>query len=93
MGDQSYGGLANRYLKSTKEVVLFGTGNLAVKVLPWLLEKNRKVTVIGRNLEKLKEIASKYPVQIQTLDAFVPKDEAIVIAAPISLKEIIPSIK
>lgn len=93
LGDQSYGGLANRYLKNTKEVVLFGTGNLAVKVLPWLLEKNRKVTVIGRNLEKLKEIAVKYPVQIKTLDAFTPNDEAIVIAAPISLKEIIPSIK
>ena len=93
LGDQSYGGLANRYLKSTKEVVLFGTGNLAIKVLPWLLEKNRQVTVVGRNLEKLKEIAAKYPVQIQTLDAFSPNDEAIVIAAPISLKEIIPSLK
>ncbi|HMV42315.1 MAG TPA: NAD(P)-binding domain-containing protein [Leptospiraceae bacterium] len=91
LGDQSYGGLANRYLKNTKEVTLFGTGNLAVKVLPWLLEKNRKVKVVGRNLEKLKDIASKFPVQIQTLDEYKVADEAIVIAAPISMKEWIPS--
>ncbi len=93
LGDQSYGGLANRYLKSTKEVVLFGTGNLAIKVLPWLLEKNRKVTVVGRNLEKLKEISSKFPVQIQNINEFIPAGQAIVIAAPISLKNIIPSLK
>ena len=52
LGDQSYGGLANRYLKSTKEVVLFGTGNLAVKVLPWLLEKKQKSNSCWKKFRK-----------------------------------------
>jgi len=94
LGDQSYGGLANRYLKTSKDVALLGTGNLAVKVLPWLLEKNRRVTIIGRNLEKLQEVAGKYPVHILHLDKFVPVGEqAIVIAAPISVQNMIPSFK
>ena len=76
LGDQSYGGLANRYLKSSEEVVLIGTGNLAIKVLPWLLGKNRKVTVVGRNPEKLQEIANKYPVDTESLDTFIPTTRA-----------------
>lgn len=93
LGDQSYGGLANRYLKSSEEVVLIGTGNLAVKVLPWLLEKNRKVTVIGRNEEKLREIAQKYPVNIDSIENFVPTTQAVVIAAPISIQHMIPTLR
>lgn len=93
LGDQSYGGLANRYLKSSEEVVLIGTGNLAIKVLPWLLGKNRKVTVVGRNPEKLQEIANKYPVQIESLDTFIPTTQAVVIAAPISVQHMIPSLR
>jgi len=93
LGDQSYGGLANRYLKSSEEVVLIGTGNLAIKVLPWLLGKNRKVTVVGRNPEKLQEIANKYPVEIESLDTFIPTTQAVVIAAPISVQQMIPSLR
>ncbi len=93
LGDQSYGGLANRYLKSSEEVVLIGTGNLAIKVLPWLLGKNRKVTVVGRNPEKLQEIANKYPVDTESLDTFIPTTQAVVIAAPISVQHMIPSLR
>jgi glutamyl-tRNA reductase len=93
LGDQSYGGLANRYLKSAPEVFLLGTGNLAVKVLPWLLEKNRTVTVVGRNIEKLQEISGKYPVQTQRLESYTPGEHAIVIAAPMAVKDMIPDIK
>ena len=93
LGDQSYGGLANRYLKSSEEVVLIGTGNLAIKVLPWLLGKNRKVTVVGRNPEKLQEIANKYPVDTESLDTFIPTTQAVVIAAPISVQYMIPSLR
>lgn len=92
LGDQSYGGLAHRYLKNTSEVTMIGSGQLAEKVLPWLLENNRKVKVTARNIEKLNEFSGKHKVVTEHLQEFSPAGEAIVIAAPISISEIIPSI-
>ncbi len=84
LGDQSYGGMAHRYLKDFKKVILFGTGQLAEKVLPWVLEGGREVQVAGRNLEKLGEIAKKYPVAgTGVLEEVEFSCEAVIIAASV----------
>lgn len=84
LGDQSYGGLAHRYLRNIDTVTLLGTGQLAVKLLPWLL-KGREVRVVGRNLRRLQEIAQKYPVSTQPLYSYEMGTESLVIAAPMSV--------
>ena len=85
LGDQSYGGLANRYLKEDKTVALIGTGNLSSKMIPWLKQNNRRVILVGRNTDKLVEFKNKFQVEIQTLDNFIPDELALVIAAPINI--------
>jgi len=86
LGDQSYGGLAYRYLKGRKKVTLVGTGQLAEKLLPWILkEKRETVRITGRNLERLTELAQKFNLVPVALDEFHPDGDAIVVAAPVSL--------
>ncbi|EMO61518.1 glutamyl-tRNAGlu reductase, N-terminal-like domain protein [Leptospira borgpetersenii serovar Pomona str. 200901868] len=83
IGEQSYGGLANKYLKDQSSVSLLGTGQLAEKILPWL--KNRNVTLVGRNEERLLELSKKFDVSVKLLIDWKPSREAIVIAAPLNL--------
>lgn len=90
LGDQSYGGMAHRYLKSSKKVTLFGTGGLARKILPWVLENNREIELAGRNFEKLDEIAKKFPIKKISFIEDVEFDcEAVIIAAPIPFSQFI----
>ncbi|MCB1192434.1 MAG: glutamyl-tRNA reductase [Leptospiraceae bacterium] len=84
LGDQSYGGLAHRYLKNINKVTLLGTGQLAIKLLPWLL-KGREVKVVGRNQEKLLEISKQFPVSIEPLYSYEMGNESLAIAAPMSV--------
>lgn len=85
IGEQSYGGLANKYLKDETNLVLLGTGQLAEKILPWL--KHRKVRLVGRNETRLSELSATFDVPVQTLNEWIPDaaDRAIVVAAPIDL--------
>ncbi|XDD52259.1 glutamyl-tRNA reductase [Leptospira sp. WS92.C1] len=83
IGEQSYGGLANKYLKDSTHITLLGTGQLAEKILPWL--KNREVTLVGRNETRLSKLADDFTVRIQLLSDWKPDDSAIVIAAPMEL--------
>ncbi|EMY78457.1 glutamyl-tRNAGlu reductase, N-terminal-like domain protein [Leptospira weilii serovar Ranarum str. ICFT] len=83
IGEQSYGGLANKYLKDQTSVSLLGTGQLAEKILPWL--KNRNVTLVGRNEKRLLELSKESDISLQLLSDWSPSTEAIVIAAPLDL--------
>ena len=86
LGDQSYGGLAYRYLKGKKTVALFGTGQLAEKMLPWILkEKRESVVLVGRNKSRLKELSDKFGIASAGLDEYRVKEDAIVVSAPVSL--------
>ncbi|EMJ96729.1 glutamyl-tRNAGlu reductase [Leptospira alstonii] len=90
IGEQSYGGLANKYLKNTVSVSLLGTGQLAEKILPWL--KNRNVTLVGRNEKRLLELSNESDISVQLLNDWNPSTEAIVIAAPLDLSSYSDSI-
>lgn len=87
LGNQSYGGIADKYLKPKSNISILGTGNLTRKMIPWLLEKNRNVTVYGRNIEKLKEIEKEFSVSTNSIENYSPKDsESVLVAAPIPVK-------
>lgn len=91
IGEQSYGGLANKYLKDQNSVTLLGTGQLAEKILPWL--KNRNVTLVGRNEKRLLELSNEFGAAIKLLNEWKPSaGEAIVIAAPLDLNSYLDSI-
>ncbi|TGN20553.1 glutamyl-tRNA reductase [Leptospira idonii] len=61
LGKQTYGSIAESYLKENKTVSLFGTGKLAESILPYLAKKEKHITVIGRNSDRLKEFQTLYP--------------------------------
>ncbi|WP_061222571.1 glutamyl-tRNA reductase [Leptospira weilii] len=90
IGEQSYGGLANKYLKDQSSVSILGTGQLAEKILPWL--KNRDVTLVGRNEKRLLELSKEFGVSVKPLIDWKPSGEAVVIAAPLNLSSYLDSI-
>ena len=93
LGDQSYGGIAYRYLKNTQNISLFGSGQLAEQMLPWLLKTKAKVTLWGRNSKRLIDLAQRFPIQTGQLSSYRNTGENIVIAAPLSLKPWIASLQ
>lgn len=86
LGDQSYGGLAYRYLKQKKQISLIGTGQLAEQMLPWLLKTGAQITIYGRNTDRLSELTKNYSIQANHLAAFPANSESVVIAAPLSFQ-------
>lgn len=90
IGEQSYGGLANRLLGASPEIYLLGTGALAKHVLPWLARGGRRVVVVGRNRQKLNEYAAKDGVaatmSYEEFAAMPGAVKAAVIAAPITIR-------
>lgn len=88
LGDQSYGGLAHRFLGKVRKVTVLGTGQLAEQVLPWLLENGREVTVIGRNWERLNLLQTRFPVKTYGLENFFV-EESLVICAPVSVQNLV----
>ncbi|TGK03848.1 glutamyl-tRNA reductase [Leptospira semungkisensis] len=89
LGEQSYGGLADKYLSEAKnppkEVVLFGTGQLAEKLLPWLSNSDKKTKIVGRNPDRLEYLASVSNSSYHLMEDWSPNGEAWVIAAPMDL--------
>ncbi|MCB1321856.1 MAG: NAD(P)-binding domain-containing protein, partial [Leptospiraceae bacterium] len=91
-GEQSYGGLAHRRLKGVRSVSLLGTGQLAEKVIPWLQKENRNVRVVGRNPERLEHLRERFGVETANLHSFDPRQDALVIAAPVAVQPVMPRI-
>ena len=88
LGSQSYGSLLSRYTKSFDTVTLFGSGQLASEIIPWLSNK-KMVQMLCRNTAKLSvklqnicEINHHVIVQLYQ-NAFI-KGDVLVIAAPVS---------
>ncbi len=89
LGEQSYGGLADKYLSDAKltssEVALLGTGQLAEKILPWLSQSGRKAKIVGRNPDRLERLSAISNSPFHLLEDWSPAGEAWVIAAPMNL--------
>ncbi|EQA35955.1 hypothetical protein LEP1GSC047_0545 [Leptospira inadai serovar Lyme str. 10] len=90
LGEQSYGGLAQKYLASSagpvSKVALLGTGQLAEKMLPWLKGADRSVCIVGRNLDRLEFLGNSSGSSTAFWEDWSPQGEAWVIAAPVNLE-------
>jgi len=92
LGSQSYGGMVRQHLKGVPSVVVFGAGQLAEEILPWIVGKT-DVTVCARNLEHAKALTKEFEeihlAQFTLGEAIDETREiAIVIAAPIKAVDV-----
>ncbi|MFB5651196.1 glutamyl-tRNA reductase [Leptospira wolffii] len=89
LGEQSYGGLADKYLSEAKpspnRVALLGTGQLAEKILPWLSKSGKDVKIVGRNPNRLEYLSAVSKTSHHLIEDWNPEGEAWVIAAPMNL--------
>lgn len=90
MGAHSYGSLLRKHLKESMNVTIFGSGQLAQEIAPWLYD-HKKVQVLCRDLQKSyiqwQEHANK--VNLLTYHKVDFIGEICVIAAPLSDTEIL----
>jgi glutamyl-tRNA reductase len=86
-GRQTYGGIADSILPSDESVALLGTGNLSESMITHLKKKNRNLTVVGRNSEKLKELREKFDIETSFWEDYTPGKDHIVIAAPVDIQD------
>ncbi len=89
LGDQSYGGLARRFLGDSQKITLLGTGQLAEQILPYIVESGREVLVVGRNSSRLEELESKFPIRTAELGDKIPVQEAFIISAPVKVSHLL----
>jgi glutamyl-tRNA reductase len=91
LGSQSYGGMVRQHLKNIPSVFVLGAGQLAQEILPWLMGKT-DVTVFYRNAMRAECLLKDYPqlrlAQFTEAAHAENRESAIVIAAPLSAKEI-----
>ena len=91
LGTQSYGGMVRHHLKNVPSVFVLGAGQLAHEILPWLLGKT-DVTVFYRNAMRAENLLHEFPqLRLAHFTEAVHvenRESAIVIAAPLSAKEI-----
>jgi glutamyl-tRNA reductase len=92
LGSQSYGGMVRQHLKGVPSVMVFGAGQLAEEILPWIVGKT-DVTVCARNLEHAKALTEEFEeihLAQFTLGEGIneTRETAIVIAAPIKAVDV-----
>ncbi|MDF3821139.1 NAD(P)-binding domain-containing protein [Leptospira sp. 96542] len=81
IGKQTYGGIAESYLKSEENIVFLGTGKLAEAILPYLINQKQNVRLIGRNKERLSYFKNKHSIEVYFYEDYIPKEDAIVVAS------------
>lgn len=92
-GRISYGGIADLLLPAEEDVAIFGTGKLVQSIIPHILKKNRNITVIGRNSERMKELENMFPISTSYYEDFEVGIENYVLASPILLASILENKK
>lgn len=80
-GRQSYGSLCEKFLIGSSHIHLFGTGNLAKSLLPYLLNHHRTVFLYGRNPTRLAELKQEYKVETGSWESYVSDHHPVIIAS------------
>ncbi|NCN10633.1 MAG: glutamyl-tRNA reductase [Leptospira sp.] len=88
-GRVSYGGIADLLLPTEEDVTIFGTGKLAQAIIPHLLKKNRKVTLVGRNSVRLKELSNQFSISTSFWEDYEVGKENLILASPVSIDSIL----
>ncbi len=81
IGKQTYGSLCEKYIRNEKRIHLFGTGNLAETLLPYLTTNSRKVTLYGRDEFRLGELRDKFMIQTGNWSDYTPDTSPVIIAS------------
>ncbi|WP_411823181.1 NAD(P)-binding domain-containing protein [Leptospira sp. 'Mane'] len=80
-GRQTYGSIADSFLKSGEPISLFGSGKLAEAILPYLIQKHRSVTVVARNPSRLSELKNRFSIDTCLWEDYTDQSESLVIAS------------
>lgn len=93
IGSHSYGSLLRRHTKELDNVMICGSGQLALEILPWMAQK-KSVQMVCRKPEKILDFKNKYQ-NLETLcyKTFTRKSEAMIIAAPLTDEDILEVIQ
>jgi glutamyl-tRNA reductase len=88
-GHITYGSLVNDYIMPCSEIDLFGGGQLAEQLIPWLSAHCQKINCYVRNIEKakktLKNVTQRSSVNISyyPIKKYTKKSNPLIIAAPV----------
>ena len=89
LGSRSYGSAVRRYVRDCRRVAVFGTGMLALEILPYLTADDRSTDVWGRRAICPFPAAGIAYRQLTSIDGTsIAEATAIVIAAPMAAREI-----
>ncbi len=97
LGEMSYGGVARRFLKGKQHITVFGSGQLANDLIPWLAKESQQLLVVGRNAKRLQDLEKCFGIltchyESLTVDSFF-SHSALVIAAPLPFEPYLCLIK
>ena len=85
LGSQSYGSLVRREVPAQTPVHILGGGQLAQKILPWLNKSTADVTLHVRSIERA---PTDLTVKVQLMSATTALNGVLVVAAPVSAREL-----
>ena len=89
LGCQSYGSFARKKMKEVKELTIFGSGQLAKEILPWLVKKRNPVNVICRSPNTIAdESLALENVNVLNYENIPSQIEGLIITAPLQASEI-----
>lgn len=92
LGSQSYGSLTRKFLKKSRSIHVLGAGALVEELLPWLKEFTT-VEIFCRSPDKRRGLTQRFPnvrlLPLEGLDHDETEGNALVVAAPMSSKEIL----
>ena len=83
IGRQSYGGLCEKYIHNQIKVHLFGTGNLAESLLPYLVNNEREVILYGRNDSRMDRLKRQFVIKTKYWDEYKCDTQAVIIASSV----------
>ncbi len=91
LGSQSYGSFLRKTLPPNEPVVVVGSGNLTQSILPYLLNSERVVQILSRDVKKTEQSLSQFEgAQISDLTSAPTRlGFHFVIAAPIDASDIL----
>ena len=88
LGSRSYGSAVRRSVRGCRRVAIFGTGILAQEILPYVAEVDRAVDLWGRRPRCPIDARGVTYRQLGSLDQEIHEAAAIVIAAPMTARDI-----
>ncbi len=91
-GRLTYGGIADSLLPGNINLAILGTGQLAESMIVHLLKKNRKLSIVGRNTERLYFFKKKFNILTLDYSKFQPSFHSIIIANPYLPENLIPQL-